>query len=382
MKQDTSVSPESTLRRSLRTSERIANIEIDVKEGDGGSSEDLAHPPVSPAASKSQQSSQSDNSAGEVSVSTSKAGAGKVDGPLRRSSRHSGYSDESQIADAYDNAIVSDHSGVSAPSAQDEDVVTKEDIMEHANEDVDVEKADAPVSDEEKSIEASQVEADEPLPPSTAEQSPNKVSQLAVIEPGKVAKRLPGRRRAPHPIARVEAALRRQLHLRMSYRAVAKQLKPILAELSKRSLKDLKTKKTAHEEAREAKEVRSKLQEGLKKRLQTLQEQHQLNVNKLQKTLDVESENRKEQRQVRRITLGLLTHADQIKAEVNLLRDELVAHLQHDFVKAVRARDQDGDEHATDDEVHQPLPSSNSKLMSRRETRSCPRCIASARRIT
>jgi hypothetical protein len=45
----------------------------------------------------------------------------------------------------------------------------------------------------------------------------------------KPVKRLPGRRRAPHTNPKVEAALRRQLHLRMAYRAVAKSLKPILA---------------------------------------------------------------------------------------------------------------------------------------------------------
>jgi hypothetical protein len=57
-------------------------------------------------------------------------------------------------------------------------------------------------------------------------------------DPSRAAKRMPGRRRAPNPDASIEADLRRQLHLRLAYRSVAKALKPVLAELAQRTLND------------------------------------------------------------------------------------------------------------------------------------------------
>ncbi|KAF2688641.1 hypothetical protein K458DRAFT_440215 [Lentithecium fluviatile CBS 122367] len=57
--------------------------------------------------------------------------------------------------------------------------------------------------------------------------------------PAKQGRRLPGRRRAPHPDINVETDLRRQLNLKMNYRSLAKLQKNILEELSSRATKSL-----------------------------------------------------------------------------------------------------------------------------------------------
>jgi len=57
--------------------------------------------------------------------------------------------------------------------------------------------------------------------------------------PTKLGRRLPGRRRAPHPDINVETDLRRQLNLKMNYRSLAKLQKNILEELSSRATNSL-----------------------------------------------------------------------------------------------------------------------------------------------
>jgi hypothetical protein len=86
---------------------------------------------------------------------------------------------------------------------------------------------------------------------STAPNSPEQVPDVALNlsiqnvlpangdAPAKIPKRLPGRRRQPHPDINVEVDLRRQLNLKTSYRSLAKVLKPILDELSNRTIKNL-----------------------------------------------------------------------------------------------------------------------------------------------
>jgi hypothetical protein len=83
---------------------------------------------------------------------------------------------------------------------------------------------------------------------------PNSPEQIAEVEnsqnlqhvlptngdaPAKVARRLPGRRRQPHPDINVEIDLRRQLTLKTSYRSLAKVQKAILDELSNRTIRNL-----------------------------------------------------------------------------------------------------------------------------------------------
>ncbi|KAF3053616.1 hypothetical protein E8E11_007332 [Didymella keratinophila] len=86
---------------------------------------------------------------------------------------------------------------------------------------------------------------------STAPNSPEPVPDVAIRQilqnvlpangdgPAKIPKRLPGRRRQPHPDMNVEVDLRRQLSLKTSYRSVAKVLKGYLDELAQRTIKNL-----------------------------------------------------------------------------------------------------------------------------------------------
>ena len=110
---------------------------------------------------------------------------------------------------------------------------------------------------------------------------------------GKGKKKLPGRRRAPHANPKVEAALRRQLHLRMNYRAVAKALKPILAELSQRSLSELHKNPKAHEEASEYAVVKEGLLQHFERRLALVQKQKELAKKRLAAQLEAEMEMRR-----------------------------------------------------------------------------------------
>ena len=86
---------------------------------------------------------------------------------------------------------------------------------------------------------------------STAPNSPEQVPDVAINlslqnvlpangdAPAKNPKRLPGRRRQPHPDVNVEVNLRRQLNLKTSYRSVAKVLKGVLDELAQRTITNL-----------------------------------------------------------------------------------------------------------------------------------------------
>lgn len=134
----------------------------------------------------------------------------------------------------------------------------------------------------------SQSLVDEELEPKLSPGSAPEES-AGITEADKPVKKMPGRRRAPHPNPKVEAALRRQLHLRMAYRAIAKQLKPLLAELSKRTVNQLELESDAHEMAREYEQVQLALDSQLEQRLQWIQRQHDLNRQKLTDTLEEES---------------------------------------------------------------------------------------------
>lgn len=96
--------------------------------------------------------------------------------------------------------------------------------------------------------------ADQPPELTDASTAPNSPEQIAEVEPSqslhhvlptngdaptKMGRRLPGRRRAPHSNINVEADLRRQLNLKMSYRSLAKIQKNILEELSNRATSEL-----------------------------------------------------------------------------------------------------------------------------------------------
>lgn len=161
-------------------------------------------------------------------------------------------------------------------------------------------------------------------------------TDAAKSEPDKPAKRLPGRRRAPHANPKIEAALRRQLHLRVGYRAVAKALKPILAELASRSATDVKNDPDAHKKVYPYGMVQAGLEKRAAHRQEWIQRLHTLNREKLQHTLDVESEVLRTQ------------HKDRVER----LRDDFINQLKHDFLMVMRKQQRkEAGDHASDDEV-------------------------------
>lgn len=146
----------------------------------------------------------------------------------------------------------------------------------------------------------SSMEQDSPIKRAVASIS----GDTGIIEDSKGKKKLPGRRRAPHANPKVEAALRRQLHLRMNYRAVAKALKPILAELSHRSLRELNNNPKSHEESSEYPGVKDGLHQQFEQRLAWISRQKELNKRRINDMFEAETQMRKTQYEVR-----LLDHA-------------------------------------------------------------------------
>lgn len=132
--------------------------------------------------------------------------------------------------------------------------------------------------------------------------------------PGRPVRRLPGRRRAPHPNPKIEADLRRQLDLRVLYRAVAKQLKPLLAELAKRNVSALKTDAEAHVKATEYDTVKSGLEERLRSRIDHIAVELQYNKDKLAQCLAAEQDSQRMRYRVRSTPNCIFADADKMTA--------------------------------------------------------------------
>jgi hypothetical protein len=92
-------------------------------------------------------------------------------------------------------------------------------------------------------------------------------------EPTKMIRRLPGRRRAPNANPSIEADLRRQLNLKMSYRSVVKALKPVLAELSRRSIEQLENDDDTYKDCEESDRVMDQLNIYLQRRVDQVDNQ-------------------------------------------------------------------------------------------------------------
>ena len=92
----------------------------------------------------------------------------------------------------------------------------------------------------------------------------------------KAERRLPGRKRQPNPDINIEADLRRQLQLKTNYRAVAKALKPILAELARRSIEEIKEDVDAYKKHEQYEAVLQQINDRLSKRLAHLEETYRL----------------------------------------------------------------------------------------------------------
>lgn len=150
----------------------------------------------------------------------------------------------------------------------------------------------------------------------------------------KLVRRLPGRRRAPNANPSIEADLRRHLNLKMTYRSVVKALKPVLAELSRRSLDELETEDDAYQNCDEYHEVMSELDRYMKRRLDqvdnTYIEGMRLN--------DRQFENGKEYHQI------------QFEAKVESLREDHISRIVAQLLELKRQSEQVEDADFTDDE--------------------------------
>lgn len=109
-------------------------------------------------------------------------------------------------------------------------------------------------------------------------------------EPGGILKRLPGRRRAPHHDPSIEADMRRQLELKIAYRAVTKALKPVLAELAQRTSDSLEADSLIHCQYDAYSTVTAELDARLQKTLQILDHEYKLEEARLQNTLQAEKD--------------------------------------------------------------------------------------------
>jgi hypothetical protein len=100
-------------------------------------------------------------------------------------------------------------------------------------------------------------------------------------EPARLVRRLPGRRRAPNPNTSIEADLRRQLNLKTTFRAVVKALKPVLLELSSRSVEHLEDDEDAYKHCPEYDEIVSQLDAYLERRLAEVDAKNRLELRRI-----------------------------------------------------------------------------------------------------
>jgi len=101
---------------------------------------------------------------------------------------------------------------------------------------------------------------------------------------------MPGRRRAPNPDVSIEADLRRQLHLRLAYRAVTKALKPVLAELAQRTIDDVRNDEDAIKESDEHDRVQTELDALLSERLRVVENERRIKAAHLEAQMKAHKE--------------------------------------------------------------------------------------------
>ena len=129
---------------------------------------------------------------------------------------------------------------------------------------------------------AADTAADQPPELTDASTAPNSPEQMPDVDgsqslhnilptsgdaPAKSSRRLPGRRRQPHPDINVETDLRRQLNLKMSYRSLAKVQKLLLEELANRTTKSLEEDPEFHRKCPEYEAVMAQLDQRRDARL-------------------------------------------------------------------------------------------------------------------
>ncbi|KAH8712157.1 hypothetical protein GQ44DRAFT_713704 [Phaeosphaeriaceae sp. PMI808] len=151
--------------------------------------------------------------------------------------------------------------------------------------------------------------ADQPPELTDASTAPNSPEQLPEVDgsqslqnvlptngdaPAKPGRRLPGRRRQPHPDINIETDLRRQLNLKMSYRSLAKVQKSLLEELSNRTINNLKDE-DYHRQCPEYEPLMRQLKERRDSRVDQIHAVRTYRLEQAQRILEAEKHIQKEQ---------------------------------------------------------------------------------------
>lgn len=152
--------------------------------------------------------------------------------------------------------------------------------------------------------------ADQPPELTDASSAPNSPEQLPDIDgnqslqnvlptngdaPAKTGRRLPGRRRQPHPDINIEADLRRQLTLKMNYRSLAKVQKTLLEELSKRTVNNLEKDQDYHKQCPEYEPLMAQLKQRRDGRVDQIHAVRTYRMEQLQRVRFAEEKIQKEQ---------------------------------------------------------------------------------------
>ncbi|KAF2168042.1 hypothetical protein M409DRAFT_21488 [Zasmidium cellare ATCC 36951] len=193
---------------------------------------------------------------------------------------------------------------------------------------------DVEVEDAEELVEADEVD--------DVEGADDGDDQVREVIDGQPRRRLAGRRRAEHHDPKVEATMRRQLQLKSTFRAIARALKPVLAEIAQKTVENLEEEPHLHEQVveyrgtEEEEGIQQLLDDALARRKAQLEAQFRWNKLNLQKTLQGEDK-------VRRSRCEL---------QIADLRDLQFDRLEHDLLTVARnAQKTSGDiGHETDDE--------------------------------
>jgi hypothetical protein len=152
--------------------------------------------------------------------------------------------------------------------------------------------------------------ADQPPELTDASTAPNSPEQLPDVDgnqslqhvlptngdaPAKPGRRLPGRRRQPHPDINIETDLRRQLTLKMNYRSLAKVQKTLLEELSKRTVNNLQKDQDYHKKCPEYEPLMALLQQRRDSRVDQIDAARTYRLEQLQRVRTAEERIQKEQ---------------------------------------------------------------------------------------
>ncbi|KAL5114995.1 hypothetical protein ACEQ8H_007104 [Pleosporales sp. CAS-2024a] len=152
--------------------------------------------------------------------------------------------------------------------------------------------------------------ADQPPELTDASTAPNSPEQLPDVDgnqslqnvlptngdaPAKPGRRLPGRRRQPHPDINIETDLRRQLKLKMDYRSLAKVQKTILEELSKRTISNLEKDENFHKQCPEYAPLMAQLDQRKHGRIGQIDALRTYRLEQLQRVCIAEERIQKEQ---------------------------------------------------------------------------------------